>query len=162
MHAVPTVPTSRSPSSSGSPVLGGGAQAQARAGVRLRLAPVVQPRDRLLADVAALLEVDGPLDDPRLGGHRLGAHVEPEPGPPGLDPDDLGGLLAHLGGARLPEQLAQRSPPASAPVIRSRPEVGGDRQDLDPVPSSTVALGVLGPRPSNAGELGGARGRSAR
>src|SRR3954468_7369699 len=51
------------------------AQAQAAQGP-VWLAPVVQAGDRLLADVAALLEIDRPLDYPRLGRHRLGAHVE--------------------------------------------------------------------------------------
>src|SRR5215207_4631609 len=73
----------------------------------VRLATVVQARHRLLPDVAALLEVDRPLHDADLGGHRLGPHVEAEAGPPGLDPEDLCRLLADLGDAGVAEQLLQ-------------------------------------------------------
>ena len=59
----------------------------------IRLAPVVQAGDRLLADVAALREAHGAVVDAGLLGHRLRVHVVAEPRPAGLDPDALGGLV---------------------------------------------------------------------
>ncbi len=53
----------------------------------------VQPGDRLLADVAALGEADGLLDDAGLGGHHRVVHVVVQTRDAGLDPDDLGRLL---------------------------------------------------------------------
>jgi hypothetical protein len=49
----------------------------------------VEAGDRLLADVTALGEADGVLDDGGLGGHRGGVHLGTEAGDTGLDPDDL-------------------------------------------------------------------------
>ena len=120
----------------------------------VRLAAVVQPRHRFLADVAALLEVHGSLGDVGLGGHRLGAHVESEPRPARLDADDLGCWFAHLHGASGREQFAQ-----ARRRVRLRDQieadVSGDRQHLDPVPVPE-ALCVLGGEALEPGELAGA------
>ena len=90
--AVPTLPTSRSPSSTASP--GGAARVEAQAAqVPVRLALVVEARDGLLADVAALGEADGALVDPRLLAASSRCRISaPRRGPAGLDPEDLGGL----------------------------------------------------------------------
>ena len=82
-----------------------------------------------------------------------------------------GGARTRRGGSRRP----RRSPPrrrrsrsfsrsasaCSARVIRSTPEVGGDREHLDPVPVA-VALRVLGAEPLEAGDASARRARSAR
>ena len=81
-----------SPSVISAPRSAGSRQPQA-AQVAVRLAPVVEPRDRLLADVAALREAHGALVDARLLRHRVRVHVEAEPRPAGLDPDALRRLL---------------------------------------------------------------------
>ena len=81
----------------------------------VRLAPVVEARDRLLADVAALAEADGALVDPGLLRDRLGRHLAPEPRPAGLHPGDLGG-----GGV----DRARRRPRRGAAERRRRPRGG--------------------------------------
>src|SRR5688572_11479364 len=48
----------------------GGSREPQRTQRPVRLAAIVKAGDRLLADVAALVEVDGALDDPRLCRHR--------------------------------------------------------------------------------------------
>ena len=83
-----------SPSSDLGAALGGLRQPQPTE-VAVRPAPVVQARDGLLADVAALGEAHGALVDARLLRHRVGVHVEAEPRPAGLDADALGRLLGH-------------------------------------------------------------------
>src|SRR6185295_16190970 len=73
--------------------------------VAVGLALVVEAGDRLLADVAALGEADRLLDDAGLGGHRLGPHLGPEPGPAGLDPQDLRRLGGDLDGAGVEQRF---------------------------------------------------------
>ena len=46
------------------------------------VAAVMQPRDRLLAGVAALREADRPILEPRCGRHRLAFEPVPEAGHP--------------------------------------------------------------------------------
>src|SRR6188472_1293210 len=67
--------------------------------VAVGLALVVEAGDRLLTDVAALGEADRLLDDPGLGGHRLGPHLGSEAGTAGLDSHDLRRLGGDLDGA---------------------------------------------------------------
>src|SRR3954451_853997 len=55
----------------------------------VRAPAVVEAGDGLLADVAALGEADGGVDDAGLGGHRRRAHLGAEAGPAALDADDL-------------------------------------------------------------------------
>ena len=81
-----------SPSVISVPALGRLRQPQP-AQVAVRLAPVVQARDGLLADVAALREAHGALVDARLLRHRVRVHVEAEPRTAGLDAHALRRLL---------------------------------------------------------------------
>ena len=74
---------------------GGGAAVEAQAAhAAVRVAAVMQPRDRLLARVTALGEADRPILEPGLGRHRLAIELMPEAGHPRLDP----GHLPRVGG----------------------------------------------------------------
>ena len=130
----------------------GRAQTQA-AQPPVRLAAVVKAGDGLLADVAALLEVDRPLDDPGLGGHRLRPHVKAEARPPRLHPDDLRRLFAEVygpGSDQLPVNRVDRVRPSD----QVEALVGGDGEDLDPV-AVGVVLGVLRRELGDARRLSG-------
>ena len=109
---MPSVPTSRSPSRSGAP--DGAARGQPQpAQVAVRLAAEVQPRDRLLADVAALLERDRAVVETGLlrdhGVVEVGAVARPA----ALDPADLvrGLRRGHGAGARSARRRRARPPP---------------------------------------------------
>ena len=74
------------------------------------LAAVEQPRDGLLAHVAALGERHRALVEPRLLGDHGVVEVDPVAGPPALDAQALGGRLAHRQSRRPPRaRLAARS-----------------------------------------------------
>ena len=130
----------------------GRAQTQA-AQPPVRLAAVVKAGDGLLADVAALLEVDRPLDDPGLGGHRLRPHVKAEARPPRLHPDDLRRLLADRRGSGCNELLLKRFDCVGA-GDQVEALVGGDGEDLDPA-ALGVVLGMLRRKRGNTRNVGG-------
>ena len=100
---LPTRPTPRSPRRSSSPVRGRRRQAQP-AQMAVGLALVEQPRDGLLADVAALGEAHRALVQRGLLRDRRVVHVQAEARAPGLDAQDLGG--------RLGDRDARRARPA--------------------------------------------------
>ena len=75
------------------------------------LAAVVQARDRLLADVAALLEVDRALVEPCLLRDRRLVDVDPVARPAALDAQDLGGRLGDRRAPRARRAPARRPPP---------------------------------------------------
>ena len=89
------------------------AQPQA-AQLAVGLAAVEQPRDRLLADVAALLKRDGAVVEAGLLRDHAVIEVDPVPGAAALDPDALGGRVARC--ARRPRRAE-----------RARQLVGADR-----------------------------------
>ena len=60
----------------------------------VRLAAVEEPRDRLLADVAALRERDGALVEPGLLRNHRVVEIDAIAGAPALDAQALGGVLA--------------------------------------------------------------------
>ena len=97
--------------------LGRGARGAGRAGA-VGPAAVVEAGDRLLADVAALGEADGALDDARLGRHRLGARSR------------------RRSGAGRPRCGGSRRPPRSTSTAPARGQCGAQ------------ALGLLGRRRS--------------
>ena len=150
-----------SPSRSAAPGSAGALSSQP-AQVAVRPALVVEAGDRLLADVAALGEADRALDDPGLGGHRLGAHLGAEARGAGLDPEDLGGLLADLDGAGVERARGRRVARRRRRTIRSTPTVGRDRRGTSDAAHVELALGVLRARRLDAGDLDGAAARSAR
>ena len=141
MQAVPTAPTSRSPRRSGSPVRRGRAQAETAQGP-VGLAPVVQPRHGLLADVAALLEVDGAVHDSRPP--RACAR-SPCRGRTGAGRTRPGRSLRRR---RSPARRRRRAARSRGSRPRPRPgdqvdaPVGGDGEHADPVPL-VVVLRVL-------------------
>ena len=96
-------PTVCSPRRSSAPGCAGSLQAQA-AQMAVGPAPVVETRDRLLADVAALREAHRALVQPRLLGDRALVDVHAVARPAVLDAHDLRGLLGH----GLRAALAQR------------------------------------------------------
>ena len=108
----------------------------------VRLAPVVQPGDRLLADVAALGEADRALVDPGLLGDRRRRHLAAEARPARLDPDDLGGRLVDRLGAARDERLERGARPRRAATQQVDAEVGGDGD----APRSPPTLGLRGGR----------------
>ena len=83
------------------------------------LAPVVEPRHCLLADVAALREAHRALVEAGLLGDRALVDVHPVAGSPVLDAHDLRGRLAH------------GSAPASRRAARTVVQVGGLAQHVD-------------------------------
>ena len=148
---MPTVPTSRSPS---------GANRRARRELRRspRRVGSACPGSATAPPApgdSSPSRNHGALGDPRLRRHRLRAHVESEPRPAGLDPNDLGCLLADLRGAGRPQQLLE-----TRGLIGAREQVdadvGGDRQHVGAIPLPE-ALGVLGPQALEPGELEGSR-----
>ena len=91
---------------------------------------VVEARDRLLADVAALGEAHRPLVEPRLlRDHRL-VEVDAIAWPPALDPQALGGRLADgLGSARAKRRGQRGGVPGRGQQVDAG--VGANRQRLD-------------------------------
>ena len=114
----------------------------------------MQARHGLLADVAAL-EVDRAIDDRGLGRHVLSAHVGAEPRPAGLDPNDLGSLVADSHGASRVERGAECLRVAGLDD-QVDAEVSGDAEHVRAVPLAK-ALGMLGAEAIEPGELGSAR-----
>ena len=106
---------------------------------------VVEPRHRLLADVAALGEVDGAIDYARLGGHSLLAHLAAEARAPRFHPPDLGCLLAHRDGPRGLENLFE---PVGrlGPRDQIDPEVRGHGEDVKPYIETLCVLTGEGAR----------------
>ena len=105
--AVPTVPTTRSPSRSSSPCGAGGREAQS-AQVAVRLALVVQARDGLLAHVAALREGHRPLVEAGLLRDDRVVEVDAVARAPGLHAQHLGRGLVHVRGAAGAQRGRQR------------------------------------------------------
>ena len=93
-----TRPTAFSPRKISSPGLAASTSSTAQPAVRA--AAVVQPRDRLLARVAALREGDVRLVEPGLGGEDRLVELAAPDRRAGLDPQPLE-LLAGLGGLAL-------------------------------------------------------------
>src|SRR5271166_3327595 len=71
----------------------------------VRLALVVEPRHRLLADITALGEAHRALVQTGLLGNHAVVEVQPVAGAPVLDAHDLRRGLAHARRARSPERL---------------------------------------------------------
>jgi len=120
------------------------------------LALVEQARHRLLADVAALGEADGPVVEPGLLGDRRVVDVDAEARAPGLDAHELGGLLGDLDGpGRHQRRLHRRGVGGRADHVDA---VGrGDEHDLHAA-AQRAHRAVLGRRQLlGAGDLAGAR-----
>src|SRR4051794_33039500 len=114
---------------------------------------VVQARDRLLTDVAALREADRPPVDPGFLGDRGGAHLVTEAGATGFNTQDLRRRL----GNRRRAGLDQRSRDVLRPARRADEvdaELGGNGPAVDAAHLG-LAVGVLGGERSRPGELAG-------
>ena len=123
--AVPTEPTSRSPSRIGSPSAAG-APSRSPTQPAVRPALVVQARDRLLADVAALGEAHRALVDPGLlrGSSRSSSHGR-----------SAGGRARRAGSRAPPRRPPRRprpAPPRGPGRSRRRPPAGPLRRRWPP------------------------------
>ena len=120
--------------------------------VAVRLAAVEEPRDGLLADVAALGEGDGALVEAGLLGDHAVVEVDAVAGAAVLDADDLRGGLADLDGAR-GDQRAAHALGALGVAEDVDADVGGHEHDRDARRSRARTLSCSsGPRPVGAGD----------
>ena len=141
---LPSVPTMRSLEAQlGRPGCGGRRQPQA-AQVAVRLAAVVQPRDRLLADVAALRERHRALVEAGLLGDHGVVEVDAVAGAAVLDPQALGGRLATPARRRRPAAPRAARSVSAASHSRSTPRSVRIARAVRRRRSSTGDVRVLG------------------
>ncbi len=120
----PILPTSRSASSSAAPGAAGALRRRPRS-MAVRLALPIQPRDRLLPDVAALRVGHRPLVKPGLLRHRRLVDLDAEARATVLDPHGLGDGLVDRHGAGGEQRVASARPSArSRRAGRGRPRCG--------------------------------------